>query len=136
MPADETAAAPFQSGRWLLSHNGIVDRAALGPHPAAESVCDSAQLAAHLFEFGPERVGEFVSSLGRRDPGARLNLLLADGQQVLATRWHDTLSVLRTPDGVVVASEPYDDDPDWTDVPDHHLVSATAETVTLTNLET
>ncbi len=38
MPADETAAAPFQSGRWLLSHNGVVDRAVLGPHPAAESV--------------------------------------------------------------------------------------------------
>jgi glutamine amidotransferase len=136
MPPDETAAAPFQSGRWLLSHNGIVDRGALGPHPRAESVCDSAQLAAHLFEFGPERAGEFVSSLGRRDPGARLNLLLTDGQQILATRWHDTLSVLRTPDGVVVASEPYDDDPDWTDVPDHHLVSATTDTVTLTNLET
>ena len=44
--------------------------------------------------------------------------------------------MLRTPDGVVIASEPYDDDPDWTDVPDHHLVSATAETVTVTNLET
>src|SRR5258707_10925703 len=53
MPADETAAAPFQSGQWLLSHNGVVDRAVLGPHPAAESVSDSAQLAAHLFEFGP-----------------------------------------------------------------------------------
>ena len=26
MPADETAAAPFQSGRWLLSHNGSVDQ--------------------------------------------------------------------------------------------------------------
>ena len=46
MPLDETAAAPFQSGRWLLSHNGVVDRALLGPQPAAESVCDSAQLAA------------------------------------------------------------------------------------------
>lgn len=44
-PADETAAAPFSSGRWLLSHNGVVDRTVLGPHPAAESVCDSAQLA-------------------------------------------------------------------------------------------
>jgi len=47
MPADETATAPFQSGQWLLSHNGVVDRAVLGPHPAAESVRDSAQLAAH-----------------------------------------------------------------------------------------
>lgn len=136
MPGDETAAAPFQSGRWLLSHNGTLDRALLGPHPAAESVCDSAQLAAHLFDSGPERAGQFVADLGRRDPAARLNLLLTDGQHILATRWNDTLSVLRTDDGVVVASEPYDDDPRWADVPDHHLVSATADAVTLTDLET
>jgi glutamine amidotransferase len=136
MPGDETAAAPFQSGRWLLSHNGTLDRALLGPHPAAESVCDSAQLAAHLFGSGPERAGQFVTDLGRRDPAARLNLLLTDGQHILATRWNDTLSVLRTDDGVVVASEPYDDDPRWADVPDHHLVTATADAVTLTDLET
>jgi gamma-glutamyl hercynylcysteine S-oxide hydrolase len=135
MPADETAAAPFGSGRWLLSHNGIVDRAVLGPHPAAESACDSALLAAHLFEFGPERVGEFVAALAQRDPGARLNLLVTDGRRVLATRWHDTLSMLRAHDGVVVASEPYDDDPRWADVPEHHLVEVTADAVTTTDLE-
>jgi gamma-glutamyl hercynylcysteine S-oxide hydrolase len=135
MPMDETAAAPFQSGRWLLSHNGVVDRAVLGPHSAAESVCDSAQLAAHLFEFGPDRLGEFVIALSRRDPGARLNLLLTDGQRVLATRWNDTLSVLATDDGVVVASEPYDDDPRWADLPEHHLVEATAGAVAITELE-
>ncbi len=135
MPADETAAAPFQSGRWLLAHNGIVDRAVLGPHPAAESACDSALLAAHLFEFGPERVGEFVTGLAKRDPGARLNLLLTDGRRILATRWGDTLSVLRADDGVAVASEPYDDDPRWADVPEHHLVEATADAVTVTDLE-
>jgi gamma-glutamyl hercynylcysteine S-oxide hydrolase len=135
MPADETAAAPFQSGRWLLSHNGVVDRAVLGPHPAAESVCDSAQLAAHLFEFGPERLGEFVTAVSRRDPGARLNLLLTDGQRVLATRWNDSLSVLATDDGVVVASEPYDDDPRWADLPEHHLVEVTAGAVAITELE-
>jgi glutamine amidotransferase len=136
MPADETAAAPFQSGRWLRSHNGVVDRTVLGPHPAAESVCDSAQLAAHLFEFGPERAGEFVTDVGKRDPAARLNLLLTDGQRILATRWNDTLSVLRTDDGVVVASEPYDDDPRWADVPNHHLVDVSADAVTITDLET
>ena len=135
MPADETAAAPFQSGSWLLSHNGVADRAVLGPHRAAESACDSAQLAAHLFDFGPDRAGEFVADLGRRDPGARLNLLLTDGHRVLATRWGDTLSVLRADDGVVVASEPYDDDPGWTDIPDRHLVDVTAGGVTITDLE-
>jgi gamma-glutamyl hercynylcysteine S-oxide hydrolase len=135
MPLDETAAAPFQHGRWLLSHNGVVDRSVLGPHPAAESVCDSAQLAAHLFDFGPERAGEFVADLGQRDPDARLNLLLTDGEQVLATRWNDTLSVLPTADGIAVASEPFDDDPRWADVPDHHLVAIRAGEVTITDLE-
>jgi glutamine amidotransferase len=135
MPGDETAAAPFLSGRWLLSHNGVVDRAVLGPHPAAESMCDAAQLAAHAFEFGPERVGEFVADVGRRDPAARLNLLLTDGERILATRWKDTLSVLRTERGVAVASEPYDDDPRWADVPDFHLVDVTADAVTMTGLE-
>lgn len=135
MPLDETATAPFRSGRWLLSHNGVVDRAVLGPHPAAESVCDSAQLAAHLFDFGPERAAEFVTDVGTRDPGARLNLLLTDGRQLIATRWNDTLSVLCRDDGVAVASEPYDDDPRWADVPDYHLVQVSGGTVTVTELE-
>jgi len=135
MPIEESATAPFSNGRWLLSHNGRVDRSVLGPHPAAESACDSALLAAHLFDFGPERVGEFIVGVAGRDPAARLNLLLADGHRMLATRWNDTLSVLRADDGVVIASEPFDDDPRWTDIPDHHLVDVTGGTVTMTSLE-
>jgi len=68
MPLDKTATAPSARGRWLLSHNGVADRSILGPHPHAESACDSAQLAAHLFEFCLERAGEFVRDLGKRDP--------------------------------------------------------------------
>jgi gamma-glutamyl hercynylcysteine S-oxide hydrolase len=135
MPMDETAAAPFMSRRWLLSHNGVVDRRLLAPHPAAESMCDSAQLAAHVFDRGPADVGAFIAELGHRDPAARLNVLLADGHRLLATRWNDTLSVLSTADGVLVASEPFDDDPAWVDVPDHHLVDVTAAGVTITDLE-
>jgi len=41
---------------------------------------------------------------------------------------------LRRDDGVVLASEPYDDDPDWEDVPDRHLVDVTGKCVTLTSL--
>ena len=70
----------------------------------------------------------------KRDPDARLNLLLTDGRRVIATRWNDTLSILRTGDGVV-ASEPYDDDPGWADVPDHHLVDVADGVVTVTELE-
>jgi glutamine amidotransferase len=56
------------------------------------------------------------------DPNARLNILAANGSQLRATTWGDTLSVLRRDDGVVLASEPYDDNPDWQEIPDRHLV--------------
>jgi gamma-glutamyl hercynylcysteine S-oxide hydrolase len=135
MPLDETATAPYARGRWLLSHNGVADRPILGPHPHAESACDSAQLAAHLFGLGPERPASSSVTWAKRDPDARLNLLLTGGRRVIATRWNDTLSILRTGGGVVVVSEPYDDDPGSADVPDHHLVDVADGVVTVTELE-
>ena len=135
MPTDEAAAAPFTDGRWLLSHNGRVDRDVLPLDPAAESLCDSALLAAHVFATGPDAFGEIVTDVAAKDPSARLNLLLADGTRILATTWGDTLSYLVQPDGVVVASEPWDDDPAWIDVPDRHLLEVSAAGVTVTALE-
>jgi glutamine amidotransferase len=135
MPLDEAATAPYARGRWLLSHNGVADRSILGPHPHAESAFDSAQLAAHLFDFGPEPAGECVRDLGKRDPDARLNLLLTDGLRIIATRWNDTLTILRTGGVVVVANEPYDDDPGCADVPNHDLAGLADGVVTVTELE-
>ena len=135
MPTDESASAPFTDGRWLLSHNGRVDRSVLPAAPEAESVCDSAVLAAHVFTEGPDRVGEVVTEVARRDPSARLSLLMTDGTRILATTWGDPLSYLVEADGVVVASEPYDDDERWVDVPDHHLLEAGPAGVTVTRLE-
>jgi glutamine amidotransferase len=82
----------------------------------------------------------------------RYNLLAADGRSLAATTWGDTLYVRRLgpggadpyggdgdgggavprqpdpddgePAGVVIASEPYDDDPGWEEVPDRSLVLA------------
>jgi glutamine amidotransferase len=136
MPIEDSAVAPFSNGEWLLSHNGRVDRAVLPPDAAAESTCDAAMLAALVFATGPTEVGEVVASVGAKDPAARLNLLLVNGSRVLATTWGDTLSYLVTADGVVVASEPYDDDPQWVDVPDRHLVDVTAAGLSITPLET
>jgi len=135
MPLDETATAPFTDGRWLLSHNGRVDRAVLPAMPEAESVCDAAVLAAHVFAEGPERVGETVRKVAAADPGARLTILLTDGARVLGTTWGEAMSYLVEPDGVVVASEPWDDDPRWVDVPDHHLIEATRDGVAVHPLE-
>lgn len=135
MPMDESAAAPFTDGRWLLSHNGRVERSALPPSTDAESVCDSALLAAHVFARGPEHLADTVRELSLLDPTATLNLLLTDGTRVLAVTWGDPASYLVEPDGVVVASEPWDDDPRWVDVPDRHLLEVGPNGLTLTRLE-
>lgn len=134
MPIEVSSTAPFTDGHWLLSHNGVVDRAVLPLRSSAESVCDSAILAADIFERGLDALGDTIAEIGTADPGARLNVLAANGSRLLATTWGDTLSILRRDDGVVLASEPYDAS-DWDDVPDRHLVEVTAERVTLTALD-
>jgi gamma-glutamyl hercynylcysteine S-oxide hydrolase len=135
MPIEASATAPFTDGNWLLSHNGVVDRTVLPlTSSSAESVCDSAILAATIFSRGLDTLGDTVAEIGAADPLARLNILVANGSRLLATVWGDTLSILRRDDGVVLASEPYDDDLDWEDLPDRHLVEVTAERVALSAL--
>ena len=124
MPIEASATAPFTDGNWLLSHNGVVDRGVLKTADGAESVCDSAILAASIFDRGVEALGEVIADIGAADPHARLNILAANGSRMLATTWGDTLSMLHGSDGVILASEPYDDDPRWVDIPDRHLVDA------------
>ena len=104
MPIDASATAPFTDGKWLLSHNGIVDRDVLPAGLAAESVCDSAILAALIFARGLDALGETIAKVGADDAGARLNILAANGSRLLATTWGDTLSILRRDDGLVLAS--------------------------------
>ncbi|ORB84581.1 ergothioneine biosynthesis protein EgtC [Mycobacterium kansasii] len=135
MPIEISATAPFTDGQWLLSHNGVVDRSVLPLTATAESVCDSAILAATIFERGLDALAVTIAEIGTADPLARLNIMAANGSRLLATTWNETLSILRRPDGVVLASEPYDDDSAWQDVPDRHLVEVTADRVTLTALD-
>jgi glutamine amidotransferase len=135
MPIEPSASAPFTDGRWLLSHNGLVDRSVLPLSSAAESVVDSAVLAALIFERGLDALGDTIVEVGAADPNARLNILAANGSRLLATTWGDTLSILRRDDGVVLASEPYDDDPRWEDVPDRHLVDVSGSSIELISLK-
>ena len=99
------------------------------------SLCDSALLAAHIFGRGLDALGDTIVEVAAADPRARLNVLAGDGSRLVATAWGDTLSILRRADGVVVASEPYDNDPGWEDVPDRHLVDVTVAGVTMTRLD-
>ena len=136
MPLDETAAAPFTDGRWLLSHNGKVSRAAL---PLSVGGRVDLRLGACWPRTCSRRPGRRRShtlrAVAAADPDAYLNVLLTDGERILGVTWGDELSYLVEPDGVVVASEPWDDDPRWVDVPDHHLIEVTSAGVTVTDLE-
>ena len=108
---------------------------ALPQSEKAESTCDSALLAALIFDRGLDALGDTIVDVAAADPNARLNILAANGSRLLATTWGDTLSVLRRGDGVVLASEPYDDDPDWQEVPDRHLVSVVGPDIELIPLK-
>ncbi|WP_405792787.1 ergothioneine biosynthesis protein EgtC [Streptomyces sp. NBC_01506] len=149
----EAAAAPFAAGPWLFSHNGAVRGwpSSLAPLaavlPPAELLSldartDSAlvwALVLHRLRDGDgmgQALSDTVLEVAGAAPGSRLNLLLMDGERVTATAWGDTLWYLTEPGrGTVVASEPYDDDPRWCEVPDHTLLAATGTDVLLTPLK-
>ncbi|KIF05770.1 hypothetical protein PL81_11305, partial [Streptomyces sp. RSD-27] len=82
-------------------------------------------------------LAEAVRELAAAAPGSRLNLLLTDGASIAATAWGDSLWYLpERPSGrVVVASEPYDDDTGWREVPDRTLLTATRTRVALIPLK-
>jgi gamma-glutamyl hercynylcysteine S-oxide hydrolase len=67
----------------------------------------------------------------------RFNFLLTDGHSVAATACGDTLwyrlrgEATSASASVTVASEPSDDEPGWTEVPDRHLLVATADEVSI-----
>lgn len=104
--------------------------------------CDSAliwALVRHRVADGddvPQAVADTVREVAEAAPGSRLNLLLTDGTTIVGTAWGDTLWYLAEPGHrTVVASEPYDDDPHWREVPDRTLLVATRADVLLTPLK-
>jgi gamma-glutamyl hercynylcysteine S-oxide hydrolase len=154
MPAGAAAAAPFRRGRRLFSHNGRVEGWPKAAEPLAarlppgrllglDTLSDSGLLWALVDDqldrgrdLGPA-LAEVVA-LAREVGAGRFNFLLTDGTAVAATAAGDSLfwRVLPGGDGdgrggVVVASEPYDDEEGWREVPDGHLVVATAAGVSL-----
>ncbi|MGW7378118.1 ergothioneine biosynthesis protein EgtC [Streptomyces sp. NPDC054794] len=149
----EAAAAPFAAGRWLFSHNGAVadwprSMASLVPGLppvdllSMEARTDSAfvwALVLHRLHAGDEpgqALVHTVRAVAEAAPASRLNLLLTDGETITATAWGDTLWHRTEPGRLtVVASEPYDDDPHWQEVPDRTLLSASRTGVRLAPVE-
>ncbi len=150
MAAGRAAAAPFRSDRWLFSHNGAVEgwpevagRLAWGLDPGVlariEAPTDSVLLWAltvDLLRRGKSEEAALAEVLTRAVDagGGRLNLLLTDGHTIIATAWGVSLCWRQLSGGVVVASEPFDDDPAWVDVPDQHLLVADTREVNVERL--
>jgi glutamine amidotransferase len=137
----EAAAAPFAADRWLFSHNGILNGwprmtarlAATLPTEdllALEARTDSALAWALVLRRlragdGPaDALAGTVADLDAHGVAGRFNFLLTDGGVIAATAAGDTLCYRQTASRIVVASEPSDDEPGWTEVPDRSVLTA------------
>ncbi len=150
-PIEETGAAPFTDGRWLFSLNGVVAgdltelRRRVSPRRQAgiQGSSDAEVLFALLLDGldrvdRPDLVDGPGGPVGGVSPAAaldeliatvagRLNMLLCDGTTIWATACGDSLwwrSTGGCDPGVLVASEPLDDDMGWVAVPDRSLLTA------------
>jgi glutamine amidotransferase len=157
MPVTEAASAPFTGEGWLFSHNGRIAGwpASVGPLAEKLPVVDLLTLdaptdAALLWalvrhrlragESGAAALAATVAEVTAAAPGSRLNLLLTDGTRAYATTDGHSLSLHHTPPTqgsqgrLIIASEPFDDDPGWLAIPDRLLVTADSTTYTLEEL--
>lgn len=151
MPVQESASAPFTDGHVMFSHNGRVtgwpdsvtkpaEQLPVADLLTLEAPTDSALLWAllrHRLRDDADLVDAtraVVSEVAAVAPDSRLNLLVTDGRQIVATTWGHALSYRVTDDSCLVASEPLDEHPGWHAVPDRCLLRATAGSVSRTEL--
>jgi glutamine amidotransferase len=132
----ESAAAPFASGAWLFSHNGVLTdwREMAAPLSARfedfEALTDSALLWSLVLVrlnagiAADAALAATIADVRAAGGSGRFNFLLTDGRSVVATAAGDTLWYRRADSGVTVASEPGDDDAGWVRVPDEHVLTA------------
>ena len=149
----ETGNAPFVGDGLAFSLNGFVGgfhraagatlRGAMGRHHDLSGDTDTEVLFALVrdrLDAGSDPATALVAVVERAVAAAgeepsRLNLLLTDGVAIWATRRSNSLFTLHRTDGsVAVASEPWDDDPAWAEVPDGSVVAATSAGIELGDL--
>ncbi|MEU4198189.1 ergothioneine biosynthesis protein EgtC [Kribbella sp. NPDC026611] len=150
MPHTEAAVAPFVHGNWLFSHNGRVpgwpeslvklsEQLPVTDLLTMDAPLDSTNVFAlirnrMLTQSPEEAVSAVVREVEAVAPGSRLNLLMTDGERVIATAWTHSLHVKQTGDSTTVSSEPFGDG-EWTAVPDRSLLVATATAVHISPME-
>ncbi|GAA1655881.1 ergothioneine biosynthesis protein EgtC [Kribbella alba] len=129
LPVSEllTLDAPMDSALlWAL----IQDRLYSGSSADAGS---SASASASASVSAAEAVAAVVREVAAAAPESRLNVLLTDGEQIVATTWTHSLWVRRTAESVAVSSEPWTAD-GWEEVPDRSLVLATKNALAISPL--
>ena len=145
-----SAASPFGADHYLFSHNGALVgwpgtaaglAATLSPLDLLnlDARVDSALLWALTLRqlrdgAGPdEALAAVIGLLDQAGVAGRFNFLLTDGHLIAATTAGHSLFYRQGhqdgADSVTVASEPADEDPAWTEIPDRSLVTATASDV-------
>jgi len=149
----EAAAAPFAAGRWLFSHNGKLNGwpAATGPLAATLPPAELLDLAArtdsalawalvlHRLRAGDglaDSLAGTIADLDAHGITGRFNFLLTDGQEVAATAAGDTLCYRAAGGQLTVGSEPSDDEPGWTTVPDRSVLTGRPGSVQASALKT
>ena len=140
--AGAAAAAPYTAGPWLFSHNGRMNgwpgatESLAATLPAAdllalEARCDSAlawALVSSRLRDGADpadALAQAIAALAEHQVSGRFNFLLSNGEVIAATAAGDTLCYRLSGDSVLVASEPGDDEPGWTQVSDQCVLTAT-----------
>lgn len=140
---EESGTQPFTHGPWSFLHNGYLDdfrstrgvalRRSLSFERAAAiaSGADSEVLFALVLDAidrgadPSDAVAEVVTKLRPGNLGG-LNLVLARQRHLVATRAGNSLHTLRRRidgrEAFYLASEPFDDDPEWAEVPDGSVV--------------
>ena len=140
---EESSTSPFWDGSWLFAHNGMF-RGFEGPAGVSLRRMLSDRRTGLVRGTSDSEV-LFALILDRLDEGMRpaealawcidrclelstgaFNFMLVNRHAIYATACGDSLFVLkggkRAPGGVVIASEPFDDDPAWTRVSDSSAV--------------
>ncbi|MBV9092715.1 MAG: ergothioneine biosynthesis protein EgtC [Streptosporangiaceae bacterium] len=147
------AIAPFRCGRWLFSHNGVIDgwpasaaRLAAGLPAGAllelEARVDSALLWALVRDrlrrgdTAAAALAGTMAALRAAGVTGRFNALLTDGQVIAATAAGESLWYRSCDATVTVASEPGDDGPGWAEVADGSVVAAAPRQVSIEPLAT
>ena len=152
---EESSTSPFAEGGWLFAHNGLF-RGFDGPEgvklrrmlsdrrtASIRGTSDSEVLFGLILdrmEEGmppPEALAWCVHTCRELTSGA-FNFLLMGVRAIYGTAAGDSLYLLEGgrafPGGVVVASEPFDDDPGWAEVREMSLVTAADDGVIVASL--